>query len=305
MVRIDRFVGLLGVFSGLVLLAASCRDTEPPPTYARDLGSNGQPLLPTDSEWLNPAVAAGQAEWQPFREPTVDAQPGSTPDSDAEAETETHEIETEIRDLIAGYNEVVADGTTDELLDYYVEEQHETLRPWLEAAAAVEEKLAGLREGLDEKMPDGKQRIEKAFATLQGASGGELTVEHIKVISDKEVTATIGGGGDGMTYRFVVNDEDEEWYIEVSQIETLAALRPVIDVAVATYDQWLQGLQSGQTPPEAILARIEAAAQAAEAARAALGAGSDTGAAPVEERTAEDAEPEPAEPAATSENEGG
>lgn len=307
MTRIRRFAGLLGIFSGIVLSASSCRDTEPPPAHARDLGTGGHTLLPTDSSWRNPAVATGQADWHPFRDPTLGEgeEPGSTPRPGAEAvagteDFDAEEVEVEIRELIDGYNLDVADATTDVLLDYYVEGQRETLRPWLEAGTSLEEKLAGLRAGLDEKLPDAKQRIESAFATLGGSSGRALIVDAVNVVSDTEAMVTVGGGG--MTYRFVV-DEDE-WFIEIQQIEMLAALSPAIDASLAIFDQWLQGLQSGQIPSETVLAQIEAAAEAAKAVSA------DPGANPDAERTAEEteeaeAEPAPTQPAENGEGEGG
>jgi len=199
MVRADRVKELLAVLSCVVLMTAACRDTEPPAPHARDLGTEGQTLLPTGSEWRDTAVAKGNAEWHPFRVPGAGDEPASG--AGVEAETNTAEIEAEIRDVVEEYNGFVADGTIEDLLEFYVPDQHEALQPWLEAASTMEEKFAALRSGLSEKMPDAGERIASAFTKLEGSSMHELTVDKLTVVSDTNVTATVGGGA--MTYRFV------------------------------------------------------------------------------------------------------
>ena len=263
MMRVYRWRGRWCVLVLIAIGGMSCRDTEPLPTHYCDLGTDGSPLPPTGSVWHNPAIATGQADWHPFRKPAVgeEAEPPA-PAGDADAQG-NEEIEAEIRDLVNEYNEAVADGTTDDLLEYYVEEQHDTLRPWLDAAASLARKLTALREAFDRKMPEAEERIANAFTALGAATPRDLAIETITVVSDTEATGTVPAGAGSLTYRFVV--VDEEWYIEVSRIEGLAALRPAIDVALATYDGWLESLQSGPAPPDSILAQLEAAAEAAKA----------------------------------------
>ncbi|MGD2111360.1 MAG: hypothetical protein PVI86_18435 [Phycisphaerae bacterium] len=307
MIRIGRFALLLGVPVGVAVLAASCRDVEPPPAHARDLGSNGEILLPTGSQWRHESVVTGQAEWQPFRALPTGDEPETPPEPQGEGDEATAEIETEVRDLIEGYNEVVSDGTTEELLEYYVEEQHEAIQPWLEATAALGRKRSELRDAFDEKLPDAKDRLDVAFAALEASEGPALTLEKLTVNSATDVTATVGGGGGGRTFRFtLVEFEDgEDWFIELPQVEALAADREATDAARTTYEQWLQGLQTGGTPAETILTQVEEAAEAAAAPpEKAPEAGGDVDAAPVEETTDEE-RPAPAAPSDGGTGEGG
>ena len=310
MMRVYRWRGPWCVLVLVAIGGMGCRDTEPLPTHYRDLGTDGSPLPPTGSVWHDPAIAAGQANWHSFREPAVgeDAEsPAPTGDADAQG---NEEIEAEIRDLVDDYNEVAADGTTDELLEYYVEEQHDTLRPWLDAAASLAQKLTALREAFDQKMPEAGERIANAFTALGASTPRELAIETITVVSDTEATGTVPAEAGFLTYRFVV--VDEEWYIEVLQIEVLAALRPAIEIALATYDGWLENLQSGQAPPDSILAQLEAAAEAAKALVGASGTDTQTPEADAEEGgasangAAEDTPPEhEAEGSAEGDEDGG
>jgi len=62
MCRADRVNGLLAVLSCIALMTTACRDAEPPAPYARDLGTDEQPLLPTGSEWRDTAVVSNVVE---------------------------------------------------------------------------------------------------------------------------------------------------------------------------------------------------------------------------------------------------
>lgn len=257
----------------VLVVGMGCRDTEPPPAHNRDLGSDGEPLMPTASVWHDPDIAKGRAEWHPFREPEAAPEPTDGETTADAAPADEGGVETEIRELIDVYNELVAEtkvDDVDDLLDYYVEEQHNALRPWLEAAVSLPDKLERIREALEQKLPAEKERIAEAVSKLQDPSGRELNVESITVVSDREATAQLPAGSPISTYRFVV--VDEEWFIEVLEIQKLAALRPMLDLAVATYDGWFQGLDSGQASPQQVLQQVEVAAAVAKQIQDSVGA---------------------------------
>ncbi|UCC31628.1 MAG: hypothetical protein JSU86_04990 [Phycisphaerales bacterium] len=257
----------------VVVVGMGCRDTEPPPAHNRDLGSDREPLMPTASVWHDPDIAKGQADWHPFREPEAAPEPTEGETTTGAAPADEGGVETEIRELIDEYNELVAETTVDDvddLLDYYMEEQHDALRPWLEAAVSLPVKLERIREALEEKLPAEKERIAEAVSKLQDPSGRELNVGSITVVSDQEATAQLPAGSPISTYRFVV--VDEEWYIEVPEIQKLAALRPALGLAMATFDGWAQGLDSGQASPQQVLQQVEVAAAAAKPAQDGTGA---------------------------------
>lgn len=271
MILLRRCRWLWCVFVPAAVVGMGCRDTEPPPAHNRDLGTNGTLLLPTASVWCDPAIAEGQAEWYPFREPQLQPAPAGEAAGTGGERAEAGQIETEIRELIEEYNEVVADGSVDDLLDYFVEEQHDALRPLLEAGTKLAAKLGELRGELEAKMPDAGDRIAAAFGALGGDLHFSFTVELINVVSNAEVTAKLPGDSGISTLRFKLVDED--WYIEFPGLEKIPSImpKPALDLALATYDGWIQGLQSGQVPPDTVMQQIEVAATAAKAARQATG----------------------------------
>jgi len=262
-----------------VVVGMGCRDTKPPPAHNHDLGSDGEPLMPTASVWHDPDIAKGQADWHPFRELEAVPEPTTGETTTDTAPAGEGRIETEIRELIDEYSELVAETTVDDvddLLDYYMEEQHDALRPWLGAAVSLPDKLGRIREALEEKLPAEKERIVAAFSKLKDPSGLELVVESVTVVSDQEATVRLPAGSPISTYRFVI--VDEEWYIEIPEIQKLAALKPALDRAVATSDGWLQGLESGQAAPQQVLQQIEVWAAATKAAQEAMGSEEDSAA---------------------------
>ena len=67
---------------GLIVPAlGGCRDSDPPPSFYRNLGSEDIPLLPVASVIHDVTLARGSADWVPFRELTEDA--SGSPSEDA------------------------------------------------------------------------------------------------------------------------------------------------------------------------------------------------------------------------------
>jgi hypothetical protein len=301
-----------------------CRDTEPPQPHNRDLGSDGVLLLPTASvrhnpaiadgqaDWPasdgvlllptasvrhNPAIADGQADWPAFREPQFDEEgPDTTGAGEGLTAEERGEVETEIRELIDEYNGLLEDATADDLLEFYVEEQHEVLRPLFEAALAVKAKLAEVRGELEAKMPDATDRVVSAFENVAARMDTRLSADSLTVVSDTEVTAERAEGSAGMALRFLVVDED--WYIEVPAVDQFSRVpKPELDLALTTYDGLLQGLRSGEVPPETALQQIESAAAASGTARDAPEESGGEAAEPESEEAGRPASEQPGDPA--------
>jgi hypothetical protein len=213
--------------------------------------------MPPASEWRTAAIAKGQADWPPFRDPTTQPPHSAAESDDTEGEEATGELETEIRELIAEYNEVVADGTVEELLDYFVEAQHEKLSPILALTIQYRDAQNGLRAALESKLPGDQERIARALRKLAAGLGGGIEDVEIKVVGDSEVTAT----STIVEYRFALIDED--WFFELSQLDQYAAAQtPRLERAMASMSGWLSALESDQSKPDAVLEQIELAAEA-------------------------------------------
>ena len=239
-----------------LMMVTGCRDTAPPPAFNRDLGDDTILLPPVRSTPQNPELREGTAEWFEFSK--FEAEDEEIAEAEG-GEEEVGEVEAEIRELIAEYNELVADRDLEEFLQYHVEEQHETVKALFEAETAMMAKFAELRSLLEEKMPEGQDRVAALFDRLEAKSKEGLVVESLTVVSDVEVTGTLTRGGLAPTCRFLV--VDDEWYIEIPGLPNAAQLGPILAMTTTALDTLVQGLESGQLPPEQVLGQVETIVQ--------------------------------------------
>lgn len=258
------FVPIIVIFA-----AVGCRETEAPPTHFEDLGDAGAPLLPTTPVWKQAAIAGGQAEWHAFRDPTVEEQADEAVEDDAVTEdsagetgdTGGGETETEIRELIAEFNELMADATADDILEYFVEEQAEALKPIIDAALATTEILTELQSGLDGKLPDAGDRIKNALDKIRADMSLALRIKTIDVKSDTEVDVSVDGGVISQGYRFIIVDDD--WYIAVTDAHGLGERGTSLANGLKYYGDMLEDVKSGSDQAEKRLGELEAAVAAA------------------------------------------
>ncbi len=269
---------LPGIVAAILMIGwAGCRETDPPPPHARDLGDERGALLPTAPVWKNPAIADGQADWQPFRDPADSPEPDKeAPGSGNDHQAGNLETEAEIREFIREYNEVVADGSIDEMIEYYVQEQAAMLKPVLKAVGDVAGIGRQIRSELESKLPDAAGRIAAASDSLLSSLTLELRVESITGVSDDEATATMVAGSLMPAYRFVV--VDDEWFIEIPGADALPRIKQTLDLAQTTCSGLLDGLRSGETSPEDALQVLETIVLVTDTAGHPLDAGEANGA---------------------------
>ena len=160
------------------LAVVGCRDTDPTPSFYRNLGTQDVPLLPGASVIHDVSLVKGTADWVPFRElgqggaasPAEDA----APSGDSNAETEA-----EIRDLLKDYNELVADRDIDELIVYHIESHQDTAKSWYEVQFSLMDKVGEIQTALTSALPDSQARIEQAFApVVAGVTGLCVRLPH-------------------------------------------------------------------------------------------------------------------------------
>lgn len=257
MIKLDGAVWRATAALVVSVVLAGCRETEPEPAHNLDLGDGRMVLMPPASEWSSSAIAKGQADWHPFRDPAAERSPSAAESDDAEGGGAISELETDIRELIAEYNEVAMDGTVEDLLDYFVEEQYEKLNPILALTIKYRDVHAGLRAALESRLPDDQEQVVQIMGAMALGLIGAIDVREFKVISDTDVTVTSAFA----QYRFTFIDED--WYVEIGQFDQYAAAqRPRLEQAIEHASDWLSALESDQWNPMAILGQIEQAAQA-------------------------------------------
>ncbi len=241
-----------------LVVAIGCRDDEPTPSHYRDLGEPGRTLVPVGSSWHSVGYRSNDtATWVDFRELGAEEEPEEGDDGD-EAEGAggyTSHIDAEVREFIAEYNEVSAERDFDEMLLYHIESQREQMKPLMDFAKNIMEKLDTLRETLEEKLPDAEERIAEAFAPMEKGYSQGMTVQSLTVNSPTEVTAMLPPGSPIPSYTFKY--VDEEWAIEIPNLEALASMMPMLQMGMTQFDTMIQGVSSGAMPAETVLAQIE------------------------------------------------
>ncbi len=267
MIRPCRMVLLCSLALPAVLGVVGCREAEVPESYAYDLGDEDAVLLPTGSVFYKGDLGNDRAEWVDFRavedlEPVADVAAGAAVDGSG--------VEAEIRELLAGYNEVVADSeaTVDDLLDYYVDGQRDAIRPALESMPRFAAVCGELRRELQTRKPDEAQRADEALKALEASVRRELVATSITVVSDEQVSVAFPVGS--LASKLDVIVMDDEWYFEIVDADELAAVNAGSERIMTTFRGWLDDLKGGGSSPDDILQKLDTAAQAA-AAQAAAG----------------------------------
>jgi hypothetical protein len=216
------------VFAGFFAFA-SCRDSEPAPTYPGDISENDKALLPPPGAWHDPGSAKGQAEWRPFKkiEPSEVAKNDSPPnkggagkEAGVAAGGVDPRVEEEIRGLLKDYNGLLSEGKFNDAIDFFIKEQAATAKAMIEFLPDLAKKLQELAIA----WPDQKAAIEKLAAELEPKSALKLELASLKSASDKKAAGTLasrspigilsfdGKAGDLNDVRFIV--EGDVWSID-------------------------------------------------------------------------------------------
>jgi len=263
MMRTGRLARLASGIGCGMLLVIGCDDADPPQIHYEDLGTGGRVLLPTSSTWLDPAIADGKADWHPFRKPSErpSGPAVGTGDSATAGGGVDADQAAEIRALVDEYNGLIGEATVDELLEYYVESQHDAVRPLLEAGTRIADVLASLRETLETDLPDAAERVDAAMKALESKVPGTLSIGELSAESDSVIVAKVLGDPLVPTCRFRLSDD--EWFLEIPNLEALAGIKPLVDAAVAGFTAMNEGLAAETLSAQAVLEQLEAAAAGA------------------------------------------
>jgi uncharacterized coiled-coil protein SlyX len=220
----------------------------------RDLGAQDRPLLPTASVWVDPAVRAGRADWQPFRDPgqaPAAAAPGQAeaPDDGGSPAAADHgDVEQRIRAMLADYNRFLGEKQYAELPTFFVESQSKVVEQLTEVLPALFAKMKELNEALPQPDPTLDQVLQKASVKTAMA----IEVSGITARSDSEATGTLVPAGE---IRFVLAD-DGYWYIDLPAFAGLGPTASLLSQSTQALDRIISGIKSGQVSPDAVAAQL-------------------------------------------------
>jgi len=243
-----RFPRILGI--AFLVADSGCRPAEPPPSMYADLGTEDRPLLPTGSAWQDPAIAKGTAEWHPFRKP--EPKGAAAPASAGAGAAAGSKIESDIRDVVQQFNDALAEGKAEPVVEFLVEDQVESGKQVLDVVPKFATKL----QELVEASPGENESLKKLAATLTTTTLLKLDVASIRSKGASEAVAVLNDSTP-VEARFVLlkgeaDGDESAWYIDHPRIRELAQALPAIQQALSKLDGLLADIKSGQISGEAL-----------------------------------------------------
>ncbi len=241
------------------LWCAGCKEYEPTPMLAQDLGAEGKPLVLPPSTFHNVSIKSGQADWVPFRQPGTEPEPTAELVPAADAPTAESPAVAEIKSFIVDYNALSDENDFEEMKTYLVESQVEAMTAAFAVAADVRKKMDDLKTQLSGQLSDQADRIEATLAKMgvseDHANGSRLTTMNITVVSDEAVTATTTPGSLTSMLKFVI--VDDAWYVEFPELADAKTLTDELSKQAVSYDDMLTQLADGSITAEQILSSME------------------------------------------------
>ncbi len=259
----NRYGLLIVVALASVFNHTGCKEQPPQPSMQGDLGNGDMTLLPTASAWVNPKIAQGQADWHPFRAPNFDgvADGGGDAAASSVAGGSDPAIEKELKELVAEYNGLLADGSLDDVLDFYDEKQVATVEKLIATLPAFADKLKTLAEGA----PDQSEKLMTLVARLAPASVLKLEIESITTSGDKQAVGKLAGvpelsflpgmpavGDVPREVRFQLGDDDY-WYMTSPIVALMEKVEPSLARGVEELDALIAAVKSGSALSDAAL----------------------------------------------------
>lgn len=250
----------------MIAAATGCRQQEPLPSYPGDVGVDGVVLLPTKSAWVDPAVTDGRADWIDFRKPQFSKVSMNDPTDIAEGETavgveNSDDIEKELRELLAEYNDLVEQEKYEDILEFYVTDQSEIVEQMVKVIPLVSVKFKELLNVL----PEMDEKYKSVFASLTLKEQLKLDVESIKVVNENSATGvltipTLSADAPDPMKQILFTYDEEYWYMDVSSIRIMKDILPFLEKSAATFEQMISGIQSGSISNEEVATQLGAVA---------------------------------------------
>lgn len=268
MIRRNRF-GIHVITAGMIAVVMGCREQEPLPSHHYDIGDGQAILLPTTSAWVDPNVTDGRADWVELREPDFDevkAQDAKVTVNENDQTTGSavegaDEIEAELRDLLSEYNDLVNDEKYEDVIEFYIPDQGDTVTQMIKAIPAMTSKFKELQAVL----PESHDQLDGMLATFTLKEALKLDVETITILSEKSATGIVKDTPDTTNLPAALKQihftyDGEYWFIDVPIMNLAKMMLPMLEQSKASVDQLIAGIKSGDIAGDAITAQVSAMA---------------------------------------------
>ena len=198
---------------------------------------------------LNPALAGGQAEWIEFRPPPAlkdRGGPEGTPAAPSSAPVKDEGV-AEVRELVEEYNGVIADGDVEALLEYFVAEQEEALRPVFTAAVALSSRLGPFCQTLEASQAGTEtERSRGLCRNVAAMLTPRLNTEELRAEEGGTVMMRVSSRIFPAEVRAVKVEED--WYFQIPDAAGVAVSAAQLSELGQRVDQWSAALGGGTGP---------------------------------------------------------
>lgn len=220
----------------------------------------GTTLPPVGGARLNPAIAGGQADWVEFRQPPSPEEMAAEPNEPqpSPATDSGEDWNAGLRTVVEDYNGLVAEGDVDGLLEYFVAEQEDVLRPLLTAALSLSRKL--------------EQLCQAAKAAAQEAPGNDIAERCTRAATmfspqlnvqeyrrTEPASAAMQVSSRVFPAEVLAVQVDEEWYFQLGDTSGLDAIPTQLDALAQQVEQWTEGISAGTTTAADIAANLDQA----------------------------------------------
>lgn len=262
---------ILGVaFTSLVTTA--CRRDEPPPSHHEDLGDDSQPLLPTSPTWKDDRVVGGDAEFHPLREPKAGGEgAGAGSAEQAGGAGPSTALQGELAGVVKEHNEALAGGSAEEVSDFYVEAQIESVQSAVVALTAARDKVRELAVAL----PDKKDDLERLAVVLSPDTLLRLEIGAVQPKGDEEATGALGRtppvavlpsgpSPEGAPREVTFRKGDGDWYIDSPLVRLAGEASATLNEMVGALDAVIADAKAGTLTADGLAERSPALAQMLE-----------------------------------------
>ena len=197
----------MAVLASISLATVACRDQPPEDRFNSNLGTAGQPLMPTSLPNLDSAIVNGRATLVAVQ--------------DLEELRKANDPRTAIAELIDAFREVYKQGDYDAIIPLVVERQRDAVQQTAPASKALRDAVGRFRdtiESLDPKPAFYAQLAPMIDAMIDAMTDLPLDVANLQFLSDTEASLPLPP-----TSAVGLEKHGDEWLIALPDVDDVDA----------------------------------------------------------------------------------